>query len=108
MLGRVVIYTKKIDEMAAFYVRHFAFQVVRLKGDRIVELRPDTGGAAILLHPASARQKEGQALVKLVFDVQDVPAFCAVARANGLTFGKVHQADGYVFANAKDPAGNSV
>ncbi len=107
-LGRLVIYTHKLDEMAAFYARHFGFQVIRAAGDRIVELRPDTGGAAILLHRAAATQKEGQVLVKLVFDVEDVAAFCAAARDNGLVFGKVHEADGYSFANAKDPAGNAI
>lgn len=46
--------------------------------------------------------------MKLVFDVKDVAAFCEAASRNGLTFGKIHQADGYVFANTKDPSGNSV
>lgn len=107
-LGRLVIYTHKLDEMAAFYARHFGFDVFRADGDRIVELRPEAGGATILLHRAAAKQTEGQVLVKLVFDVEDVAAFCAAARENGLAFGKVHQGDGYSFANAKDPAGNSV
>lgn len=107
-LGRIVIYTKKIEQMAEFYSKHFGFSLLRAEGDRIFELRPQVTGVSILLHPASARQKEGQSLVKLVFDVEDVAAFCEAARGNGLTFGKVHQADGYVFANAKDPAGNSV
>jgi len=46
--------------------------------------------------------------VKLVFDVPDVDAFRRTARAKGLIFGKVHKADGYAFANAKDPSKNSV
>ena len=107
-LGRIVIYTGRVDEVAAFYVRHFGFDILRSEGDRIVELRHPDGGAAILLHPKAAGQKEGQALVKLVFDVEDVPAFCSAARERGLDVGPVHKADGYVFANAKDPARNSV
>lgn len=107
-LGRIVIYTKKIEQMAEFYCRHFGFSVHQAEGDRIVELRPRGEGVSILLHPASAKQKEGHALVKLVFDVEDVAAFCEAARGDGLTFGKIHKADGYVFANAKDPSGNSV
>ncbi|MEM6390531.1 MAG: VOC family protein [Pseudomonadota bacterium] len=107
-LGRLVIYTHKIEEMAAFYARHFGFESVTLPGDRITELRAASGGASILLHPATARQKEGQAMIKLVFDVADVPAFCAQAAARGLRFGAIHQADGYVFANARDPGGNRV
>ncbi len=104
-LGRVVIYTKKIDEMAAFYCQHFGFETRCLEGDRIVELRPKDGGVALLLHPAATGQKEGQSLVKLVFDVRDVAGFCAQAKERGLIFGALHQGDGYVFANAKDPAG---
>ncbi|MGB3315199.1 MAG: VOC family protein, partial [Albidovulum sp.] len=107
-LGRIVIYTKKTAQMAEFYTKHFGFSISRAKGDRILELKPQAAGVSILLHPASVRQKEGQALVKLVFDVEDVVAFCEAARGKGLKFGKIHQADGYVFANAKDPAGNSV
>lgn len=105
-LGRLVIYTKKLDEMAAFYCRHFGYTRHDRPGDRIVEL---TGpGIPLMLHPAGARQKEGQPLVKLVFDTPDVTAFCEKAAANGLTFGKEHKADGYTFANAKDPGGNSI
>lgn len=107
-LGRIVIYTRKTEEMAAFYARHFGFSVLRIEGDRIVELKAQDAGISILLHPASKRQKEGQALVKLVFDVQDVKGFCENARSRGLKFGKIHQGDGYEFANAKDPSGNSV
>lgn len=107
-LGRIVIYTKKIDQMAEFYSRHFGFSVHRPDGDRLVELRPRDPGLTILLHPAAAPQAEGQSLIKLVFDIEDVGSFCARSRANGLTFGKIHQADGYVFANARDPSQNPI
>lgn len=107
-LGRLVIYTKKIDQMADFYASHFGFSVSRTEDDRVVELKPQASGMAILLHPATSKQKEGQVLVKLVFDVEDVPAFCDAARAKGLGFGKVHQANGYTFSNAKDPSNNSI
>lgn len=108
ILGRILIYTRRPDEMAAFYARHFGYAAMRLKADRIVELRPQVGGLAILLHPAASSQKEGQVLVKLVFDVEDVEDFCATAKENGLSFGKIHRTSGYAFANAKDPAGNSI
>ncbi len=106
--GRIVIYTRKIDEMAAFYARHFGYRAQRRAGDAIVELVPAAGGLTILLHPAAVSQKEGQVLVKLVFDVEDVEAFCTAARAGGLEFGAVHRGDGYAFANAKDPSKNPV
>ena len=108
ILGSLVLYTGRIDEMADFYCRFFDFSVHRSESDRIVELSPKSAGMTILLHPLASRQKEGQVLVKLVFDVEDVAAFCASAKSKGLEFGKVHEADGYSFANAKDPARNSV
>lgn len=107
-LGRIVIYTKKIEAMVAFYCQHFGFQVLRLEGDRIVELVSRGTGANILLYPMSKGRKEGQTLVKLVFDIVDVDGFCLASKAQGLKFGPIHQADGYSFANAKDPSGNSV
>lgn len=107
-MGRIIIYTKRMDAVAAFYCTHFGFQRRQLPGDRILELVAPNGGANILLHAMSQGRKEGQTLVKLVFDVADVPAFCEAAAARGLVFGAIHQADGYCFANAKDPAKNSV
>ena len=104
MFGRVVIYARDVEAMVAFYCGTFGFEVLRMPGDRIVELRHPGGGAAILLHPAGKAQKMGQVLVKLVFDVEDVAGFAAVHPV----FGGVHQVDGYCFANGKDPMGNSV
>jgi catechol 2,3-dioxygenase-like lactoylglutathione lyase family enzyme len=107
-LGRIIIYTKRLEEVADFYCKHFGFEKLHLEGDRIVELVAQGGGANILLHPMPAGRKEGQTLVKLVFDVEDVERFCRNAEGQGLKFGTIHRADGYCFANAKDLAGNSV
>ena len=107
-LGRVIIYTKRLEEVAEFYCKYFGFEVLRLEGDRIVELVSQGAGSNILLHSMSAGRKEGQTLVKLVFDVEDVDAFCRHAESRGLKFGAIHQADGYRFANSKDPAKNSI
>lgn len=107
-LGRIIIYTKKLQEVADFYCRHFGFEELRLDGDRIVELVAPGNGANILLHGMSEGRKDGQTLVKLVFDVEDVEAFCKRAEALGLKCGAIHRADGYCFANAKDPAKNSI
>lgn len=61
-----------------------------------------------MIHPAGKGQKSGQSLVKLVLDVKDVAGFCADCKKDGLLFSFLHQADGYVFANARDPAGNAI
>jgi len=107
-LGRIILYTKHIDEMVTFYTVLFGYIRQDVPGDRIVELRPSTAGIPILLHPAARSQKQGQACVKLIFDVADVSAFCADAADAGFSFGTRHSADGYQFANCKDPSGNSV
>jgi predicted enzyme related to lactoylglutathione lyase len=107
-LSRLILYTKHVPEMIDFYGGHFGYAARHIPNDRIVELVPPADGAVLLLHPAAKSQKEGQVLVKLVFDVEDVEAFCAEARSKGLEFGPIHRGEGYVFANAKDPSGNSV
>jgi len=106
-LGRLVLYTARLEEVAAFYTRHFGYRRHDDPADRITELRHPTG-PALLLHPAAKGQRAGHSAVKLVFDTPDVAAFCAEAADRGLDFGPVHAAQGYSFANAKDPAGNSV
>lgn len=107
-LGRVIVYTKRIPEMVAFYSTVFGYDAIERPGNRIIELRPNGPGMNILLHPAANGQAEGQVLVKLVFDIEDVAGFCRLAKEAGVEFGPIHCANGYIFANAKDPAGNPV
>jgi predicted enzyme related to lactoylglutathione lyase len=107
-LSRVTIYAKDVEAMVRFYGTHFDFEALRLPGDRIVELVSKDGGANLMFHPAAKSQKTGQVIVKLVFDVEDVEAFCRRAAERGLQFGPIHKADGYEFANAKDPGQNSI
>lgn len=107
-ITRLILYTKRLEDMVGFYQTHFDYTAHRADGDRIVELVPSAGGVHLLLHPASKAAREGQVAVKLVFDVPDVPDFVDRARTRGLEFGPIHQADGYSFANAKDPSKNSI
>lgn len=107
-LNRLILYARDVEGTVAFYEKHFGFQVLRLPGDRIVELVAPGGGANIMVHAAAKGVKTGQVTVKLVFDVDDVPAFCEKSAGNGLMFGAVHGADGYDYANAKDPCGNNI
>ncbi|MEI1247649.1 VOC family protein [Rhizobium aouanii] len=107
-LNRLVIYAGNVEETACFYEKHFGFKATSLPGDRIIELIAQDGGANIMLHQAAKGQRSGQSTVKLVFDVEDVEAFCRRCAENGLEFGAIHKADGYQFANAKDPCQNSI
>lgn len=108
MLNRIMLYTRDVDATARFYEQHFGFIRMDDPGDRITELRHPQGGAILMLHKTGKAQKMGQVLVKLVFDVEDVSAHAARCTSDGLAFGPIHQADGYAFANAKDPDGNSI
>jgi predicted enzyme related to lactoylglutathione lyase len=107
-LGRVLLYARNVENTVNFYERHFGFSVLRLPGDRIVELVAANGGANLMVHPVGKGVRVGQVTVKLVFDVEDVPAFCEKCAGDGLLFGPVHGADGYTYANAKDPCGNNI
>ncbi|MBY5854455.1 VOC family protein [Rhizobium ruizarguesonis] len=107
-VNRLVIYAGNVEETARFYEKHFGFKATSLPGDRIIELVAQDGGANIMLHQAAKGQRSGQSTVKLVFDVEDVEAFCRRCAEDGLEFGAIHKADGYQFANAKDPCQNSI
>jgi predicted enzyme related to lactoylglutathione lyase len=107
-LNRIILYARDVEGAVAFYEKHFGFKALRLPGDRIVELVAQSGGANIMIHPAARGIKTGQANVKLVFDVEDVSAFCERSARDGLLFSPQHPANGYTYANAKDPCGNNV
>ena len=107
-LNRLILYARDVEETVAFYEKHFGFQALRLPGDRIVELAPQSGGASIMVHTAAKGVRTGQVTVKLVFDVEDVSGFCVKSARNGLVFSAEHRADGYSYANAKDPCGNNI
>ncbi len=61
-----------------------------------------------MVHAAAKGVRTGQVSVKLLFDVEDVPGFCEKSAGNGLIFSAEHPADGYSYANAKDPCGNNI
>jgi hypothetical protein len=51
---------------------------------------------------------EARSEIKIVFAVKDVRKFTAERAAFGLKFGVIHQTGAHEFANARDPAGNSI
>ena len=107
-LHRVLLYARDMDAMTAFYGMHFGFVAKADPADRIVDLIPAGGGAILMLHPAAKGQKQGQVQAKLVFDVEDVSATRLRLLAAGIEVGPVLQANGYDFANLKDPSGNAL
>jgi predicted enzyme related to lactoylglutathione lyase len=107
-LGTVIIYARDMHKTAAFYSKHFGFKTSGEICEGLIELHAPGGGAGILIHQAAKSVKLGQVGVKLSFHVPDVAAFAAETAKSGLKFGTVHHANGYSFANAKDPDKNSV
>ncbi|WP_041362106.1 VOC family protein [Methylovorus sp. MP688] len=108
VLGTIIIYARNIQASAAFYSKYFGFHTSGEVIDGLIELINPRGGASILIHQAAKSVKLGQAGLKLSFDVEDINDFILSARVNGLEFGSIHEANGYSFANVKDPDGNSV
>ena len=106
-LNAIMIYVKDMDRTADFYWKFFTLASTG-KVEGLIQLSSTGGGPIILIHHAAKTVKLRQVAVKLVFAVEDVEAFKAKSAERGLKFGSVHQADGYAFANAKDPDKNSV
>ena len=106
-LHAIMIYARDMDGTADFYRKFFGF-VPQAKAEGLIELNSPDDGAILLIHQAAKSVKLGQAAIKLVFAVDDVEAFKIKSALLGLSFGSTHQANGYAFANAKDPDGNTV
>ena len=107
-IARIILYVKDIETVAAFYQRFFNMKpLIGSAGKGWLELASPLGGSHIALHQAAKSQKSGAAM-KIVFAVADVPAFVRAKKRQGLRFGVIHQGPGFQFANAKDPAGNSI
>lgn len=107
-LGTIILYARDMRKTALFYSKHFGLTTSGEVVDGLIELQAPNGGANILIHQAAKSIKLGHAGIKLSFHVQDVESFVADAQRNGLSFGPIHQAQGYCFANTKDPDKNSV
>lgn len=104
----ILIYARNPAATSAFYKDHFGFKTTGELRDGLIELSAPDAGISLLIHQAAKSLKFGQSVVKLVFSVSDVEKFKVDSAQRGLEFGSTHQANGYQFANAKDPDGNSV
>ena len=107
-LNVIMIYAKNMQRTSEFYQKFFGFLSTGKVVEGLIELTSPSGGASILIHQAAKSVKLGQVGVKLMFDVPDVEDFKKKCAQLGLEFGSIHLANGYSFANAKDPDKNSV
>ncbi|MEO7108027.1 MAG: VOC family protein, partial [Rhodoferax sp.] len=105
-LNVIVLYAKDMQKTAQFYQQYFGFVSTGQVVEGLIDLKSPYGGASLLIHQAAKSVKLGQAGVKLMFDVEDIDGFKKKSAALGLEFGSTHVANGYSFANAKDPDKN--
>jgi predicted enzyme related to lactoylglutathione lyase len=109
VLNRILLYAKDMQRTCSFYEQHFGFTCKFDADGRIAELTSLHGGSIVMVHHQAGKgMKSGKASIKLVFDFEDIEAFKEKCAREGLEFGASHQANGYSFANAKDPDGNSI
>lgn len=106
-IARVILYVRDVPRICAFYESFFGMHPLPGATDGWVELASSSGCCTVALHKAAATEKNGAAM-KLVFGVAHVRAFKSAKEKEDLKFGVVHEADGFEFSNAKDPAGNSI
>jgi len=107
-LSTVILYARDMQKTAEFYRKFFGFVTTGEVVEGLIELTAPDAGATILIHQAAKSVKLGQAGVKLVFSVEDIEGFKEQSAKRGLVFGSTHDANGYSFANAKDPDKNSI
>jgi len=106
-VSRVILYVKDVARVSAFYQQHFGMKPLPGSEEGWVELSSGKRGCNIALHKAASSQKSGAAM-KIVFGVSNIRKFMAEREADGLRFGPIHSPGEVEFANAKDPAGNSI
>lgn len=106
-ISRIILFVRDVPGVAAFYQQHFGLVPLEPSEDGWIEL--SAGGCNLALHRATTTSRErGRSPAKIVFAVRDVPAAKRRLAANGLKFGKVHEVNGFAFANARDPEGNPI
>jgi catechol 2,3-dioxygenase-like lactoylglutathione lyase family enzyme len=101
-VGRIILFTRQMEAMAAFYRDVIGLrQVTDEKGWREF----DAGGTRIALH--SGPPSPGSKGPKIVCFARDVPAARAALAARGAKLGKVKVGQ-YTLCDGKDPDGNPI
>jgi len=67
-----MIYAKDMQKTSLFYQEYFGFKAKVDPDEKLIELISANDGCNILIHQAGKGVKEGQACVKLIFDVKHI------------------------------------
>ncbi len=107
-LNCLILYARDVVRSAHFYQLFFGFQSSGEVEDGLINLFAPSSGLHLRIHQAAKGAKLNQAGVKLCFAVRNIEIFKQEAADLGLQFGPSQQGNGYSFANANDPDGNSI
>lgn len=106
-ISRIILFVADVPKVTAFYQQHFGLEAVGPAEDGWIEL--GAGGCNLALHrgklPAGV---SAHSPAKVVFGVSDVRAEVERLSREGLKFGKVHDWNGFSFADTTDPEGNPI
>ncbi len=106
-ISRIILFVADVPRVAAFYQRYFGLEPIGPEEEGWLELRAE--GCNVALHRGKAPAgKRSHSPAKIVFAVKDVREAMKQLTADGLKFGKVHDWNGFSFADTKDPEGNPV
>ncbi|MHA3772386.1 VOC family protein [Verrucomicrobiota bacterium sgz303538] len=106
-ISRIILFVQDVPKVAAFYQLHFGLQPINSDEDGWLEL--EAGGCNLALHRGKLPPGERACSpAKVVFAVSDVHEAVKRYAASGLKFGKVHEWNGFAFADTKDPEGNPI
>jgi predicted enzyme related to lactoylglutathione lyase len=106
-ISRIILFVNDVQTVAKFYQKHFGLEPVGAEEDGWLELA--AGGCNLALHRGRLPPDASRVTpAKIVFAVDDVHAAVAQFAKKGLKFGKVHEWNGFAFADARDPEGNPI
>jgi len=106
-ISRIILFVADLPAVAAFYQQHFGLEPVSQPEDGWVEL--GAGGCNLALHRGQLPDgASSHSPAKIVFAVSDVRAEVERLTREGLKFGKVHDWNGFSFADTRDPEGNPI
>jgi catechol 2,3-dioxygenase-like lactoylglutathione lyase family enzyme len=101
-VARIILFTKRMDEMTWFYRDVLGLEIVR---DQENWREFDGGAVRIALH--SGPPSPGARGPKVAFKIEDVPAAREELNKRGAKFGPVKKAE-FTLCDATDPDGNHV
>lgn len=104
-IGRVIMYVRDFEGLAAWYCETFGLKLRLSRPDaRWVEV--DMGRGVVLAFHGGGQPKNHRRPPQIMFEVPDAEAACAELREKGIKMGKIGRWEHVVWVHGKDPEGN--